>query len=136
MKVSRIGVSLPKNLLDKFDSMTENMGYANRSEAIRDAVRDYMLKNELREESGEKIGIITLIYDHHAHGVSDVLTDLQHNYTEEIQSSIHFHLDKHNCMELIITKGEFKRIKEIKDKLTAVPGVKQSDIIITGVVEY
>lgn len=136
MKVSRIGVSLPKNLLDKFDSMTEGMGYANRSEAIRDAVREYMLKNELREETGERIGIVTLIYDHHAHGVSEVLTDLQHNYTEEIKSSIHFHLDKHNCMEIIITRGESKRIKEIKDKLTAVSGVKHSDLIITGIVEY
>ena len=136
MKVSRIGVSLPKNLLDKFDTMTEGMGYANRSEAIRDAVRDYMLKNELREETGERIGIVTLIYDHHAHGVSEVLTDLQHNYTGEIQSSIHFHLDKHNCMEIIIAKGKAKRIKEIKDKLTAVAGVKQSDLIVTGVVEY
>lgn len=136
MKVSRIGISLPKNLLDKFDSMTENMGYANRSEAIRDAVRDYMLKNELREETGERFGIITLIYEHHAHGVSDVLTELQHNYTEEIQSSIHFHLDKDNCMELIITKGEAKKIKEIKDRLAAVAGVKQSDLIITGIVEY
>ena len=136
MNVSRIGVSLPKNLLSKFDLMIENMGYANRSEAIRDAVRDYMLKNELREESGERIGIITLIYDHHANSVSDILTDLQHNYTEEIKSSIHFHLDKHNCMELIITRGDAKRIKEIKDKLTAVAGVKQSDLIITGIVEY
>ena len=136
MNASRIGVSLPKNLLDKFDSMTEDMGYANRSEAIRDAVRDYMLKNELREETGERFGIITLIYDHHAHGVSDVLTDLQHHYTEEIRASIHFHLDSHNCMELIITRGEAKRIKEIKDKLTAVAGVKQSDLIITGIVEY
>jgi len=136
MNASRIGVSLPKNLLDKFDSMTGDMGYANRSEAIRDAVRDYMLRNELREETGERIGIITLIYDHHSHGVSDVLTDLQHHYTGEIQTSIHFHLDSHNCMELIITKGEAKRIKEIKDKLTAVAGVKQSDLIITGIVEY
>jgi len=136
MKVSRIGVSLPKNLLDKFDSMTEGMGYANRSEAIRDAVREYMLKNELREETGERIGVVTLIYDHHAHGVSEVLTELQHNYTVEIKSSIHFHLDKHNCMEIIIMRGESKKIKEIKDKLTSVSGVKHSDLIVTGIVEY
>lgn len=136
MKVSRIGVSLPKNLLVKFDTMIEEMGYANRSEAIRDAVREYMLKNELREEEGERFGIITLIYDHHIRGVSDVLTDLQHNYNKEIQTTIHFHIDHHNCMELIITRGEAKKIKEIKDKLTAVVGVKQSDLVITGIVKY
>ncbi len=136
MKVSRIGVSLPKNLLEKFDAMTDGMGYANRSEAIRDAIRDYMLKNELRDETGERVGIVTLIYDHHIRHVTDVLTDLQHDYTTEIQSSMHFHLDKHNCMEIIIVKGNAKIIKEIKDKLTAVAGVKQSDMIITGVVEY
>ena len=136
MKVSRIGVSLPKNLLSKFDTTIEGMGYANRSEAIRDAVRDYLLRNELRKEEGERIGIITLIYDHHIRGVSDVLTDLQHHYHGEIQTTIHFHLDHHNCMELIIARGEAKRIKEIKDKLSAVAGVKQSDLIITGIVEY
>jgi CopG family nickel-responsive transcriptional regulator len=134
--VARIGVSLPPRLLEKFDSVIVGMGYANRSEAIRDAIREYILKNELKVEKGERVGAISLIYDHDIHGVNDVLTDLQHRYCEEIQSSIHLHLDKHNCMELIIVRGDAKMVKEIKDRLTSTSGVKHSDLLITGLVEY
>jgi len=133
--VTRIGVSLPPKLLEKFDLMIEDMGYANRSEAIRDAVRDYILKNELRDVDGKAVGVISLIYDHHTHGVMDVLTDLQHDFFDVIESSMHLHLDHHNCMELIIVRGEIKKITEIKDRLTSVTGVKNSDFIVTTPVE-
>lgn len=135
-KVTRIGVSLPPGLLDKFDLMIRDMGYANRSEAIRDAVREYILKNELREEKGEGVGVISIIYDHDVRGVNDVLIDLQHKYHSVIQSTTHLHLDKHNCMELIIVRGDSKGIKEIKDRLTSVRGVKHSDLLITTSMKY
>ena len=134
--VARIGVSIPPNLLERFDLMSEGMGYANRSEAIRDAIREYILKNEMRAEEGERVGVISIIYDHDVTGVNDVLIDLQHKYHKVIQSSTHLHLDKHNCMELIIVCGEAKKIKEIKDRLTSVAGVKHSDLLITCLVDY
>jgi len=133
--VARIGVSLPPKLLKKFDEMIERMGYANRSEAVRDAVRHYMIKNEPREDAGLRVGVISIIYDHDVRGVNDVLTDMQHRYHDIIQSSTHLHLDRHNCMELIIARGEIRKINEIKDHLTSVPGVKNADLLITGVGE-
>jgi CopG family nickel-responsive transcriptional regulator len=133
--VTRIAISLPPKLLEKFDEMTERMGYANRSEAIRDAVRNYILKNELRNEKGKRVGVISIVYDHDVRGVNDVLTDLQHKYHDIIQSSTHLHLDAHNCMELIMVKGEAKRITEIKDSLATVSGVTHSDLLITGIAE-
>jgi CopG family transcriptional regulator, nickel-responsive regulator len=133
--VTRIAISLPPKLLEKFDEMTERMGYANRSEAIRDAVRNYILKNELSREKGNRVGVISIVYDHDVRGVNDVLTDLQHKYHDIIQSSTHLHLDAHNCMELIMVKGEAKRISEIKDRLATVSGVAHSDLLITGIAE-
>lgn len=134
--VSRIGVSLPPKLLKRFDSFVADMGYANRSEAIRDAVREYVLKNELMDEEGKRVGVISIIYDHDVHGVNDVLIDLQHKFHDIIQSSTHLHLDKHNCLELITVQGDAAKIKKIKDRLTSVPGVRHSDMLITATVNY
>ncbi len=133
--VSRIAISLPPKLLAEFDKMSGRMGYANRSEAVRDAVRNYMLKNELRSGTGKRIGVISIVYDHDVRGVNDVLTDIQHRYHDIIQSSTHLHLDAHNCMELIMVRGEAKKINEIKDRMTAVSGVAHTDLLITGLVE-
>ena len=133
-KVTRIGVSFPPQLLEKFDSLIEEMGYENRSEAIRDAIRDYMVKNQIKDDSGEGVGLISLVYDHDTRGVSDTLIDLQHDYFKIIQSSTHIHLDKHSCMELITVKGEIKKIREIKNKLASLRGVKHAHLWVTTII--
>lgn len=130
--VTRMGVSLPPNLLEGFDEMIGRMGYANRSEAVRDAIRYYMVKNEPVKGRKRMIGVVSIVYDHDVHGVSDILTDLQHKYHHLIQSSIHLHLDEHNCLELVIVKGEVSKINEIRDRLTSVAGVKQTELLVTG----
>ena len=129
---TRIAISLPPALLEKFDALIKRMGYGNRSEAMRDAVRNYMLKNEPVQEKGLRVGVISILYDHDVRGVNDVLIDLQHHYHGIIQSSTHLHLDEHKCMEIIIAKGEAKKIGEIKDLLTTVSGVLHTDLIVTG----
>ena len=135
--VARIGVSLQPKLLEGFDRMMNRMGYVNRSEAVRDAVRHYMMKNELSSDKGhQRIGVISVLYDHDVRGVSDVLTDLQHRYHSVIQSSIHLHLDEHNCMELVIVKGDSKKIDEIKDRLTTVSGVRHTDLMLSALTGY
>jgi len=134
-QVARIAVSLPPKLLEEFDGIVRRMGYANRSEAIRDAIRHYMLKNALSNEKGKRIGVVSIVYDHDVRGVNDMLIDLQHSYHDVIQSSTHMHLDEHNCMEIIMVKGDARRINEIKDRLTTVPGVTNSDLLITGITE-
>jgi CopG family nickel-responsive transcriptional regulator len=132
---TRIAISLPPKLLEKFDAMSRRMGYDNRSVAVRDAVRSYMLKNELSQDKGKRVGVISIIYDHDVRGVNDVLIDLQHKYHGIIQSSTHLHLDEHKCMEIIIAKGEARKISEIKDRLTTVSGVLHTDLIVTGLAD-
>ncbi|MBN2013662.1 MAG: nickel-responsive transcriptional regulator NikR [Candidatus Altiarchaeota archaeon] len=133
--VTRIGVSLPPKLLEKFDAMIEEMGYANRSEAIRDSVREYIRKNEVLDEKGEMAGVVSIIYDHDVRGVNDLLIELQHKYHNVIELTTHLHLDEHRCMELIIVKGDTGKIKEVRDRLTSIRGVTHSDLLLAAAVK-
>jgi CopG family nickel-responsive transcriptional regulator len=124
-ELMRIGVSLPDNLLGRFDDIIAKRGYSSRSEGIRDAIRNYIIHYEwMNEVEGERIGIITLIYDHDQRGLVNNLTDLQHDYMGMIQSSVHIHLDHDNCLEIITLRGEGKNVKEIAEKMMALKGVK------------
>lgn len=121
----RIGVSLPDNLLGRFDEIIEKRGYSSRSEGVRDAIRNYIVHYEwMNEVEGERIGIITLIYDHEQRGLVNNLTELQHTYAGMIRSSVHVHLDHDNCLEIIMIQGEGKMVKEIAEKMMALKGVK------------
>lgn len=124
-ELMRIGVSLPDNLLDRFDEIIKKRGYSSRSEGIRDAIRNYIIHYEwMNEVEGERIGVITIIYDHDQRGLVNSLTDLQHDYMNMIKSSVHVHLDEDNCLEIIMLKGEGKSVKEIAEKMMALKGVK------------
>ncbi|MDD5173660.1 MAG: nickel-responsive transcriptional regulator NikR [Candidatus Omnitrophota bacterium] len=119
----RFGVSLPKDLLDKFDKLIEKKNYSNRSEAFRDLIRQELIKKEW-EEAGEIAGAITLIYDHHKRELVNKLTDIQHDHQKVIISTQHMHLDHDNCLEIIAVKGRPKEAQELADTLKAVKGVK------------
>ena len=128
--VTRIGVSLPKNLLDEFDSIIETRGYSSRSEAIRDAIRSYISEYKwMEKEEGEIIGVVNVIYDHHTKGVTDAIIDLQHEFGEIISTTLHVHLDKDSCLEMILVKGEMQKIKKMVDKITALRGVMNVKLI-------
>lgn len=124
-ELMRIGVSLPDNLLDRFDEIIAKRGYSSRSEGIRDAIRNYIIHYEwMNEVEGERIGVITLIYEHEQRGLVSNLTDIQHMYTGLIRSSVHVHLDHDNCMEIIMLQGEGRLVKEVAEKMMALKGVK------------
>jgi len=124
-ELMRIGVSLPDNLLGRFDQIIEKRGYSSRSEGIRDAIRNYIMHYEwMNEVEGDRIGVITLIYDHDQRGLVNNLTDIQHDYMSMIKSSVHVHLDHDNCLELIMLKGDGKQVKEVAEKMMALKGVK------------
>jgi CopG family nickel-responsive transcriptional regulator len=119
----RFGVSLPKDLLDKFDELIKHKSYTNRSEAFRDMIRQELIKKEWRE--GDNIaGAITLIYNHHKRELINKLTDIQHDYQKVIISTQHIHLDHDNCLEIIAVKGHPKDAQKLTDTLKAVKGVK------------
>ncbi|CAD5243676.1 nickel-responsive transcriptional regulator NikR [Thermococcus camini] len=132
MKITRFGVSVPDELLEKFDRIIEEKGYVNRSEAIRDMMRDFIVRHEWEQGEGEVAGTITMLYNHDEAEVVKGLLDLQHDYLSEIISSIHVHMDEHNCLEVIIVKGKASRIKEIADRLLSLKGVKHGKLVMTG----
>ena len=132
MAIVRFGVSIPEELLEKFDRIIEEKGYVNRSEAIRDLIRDFIVRHEWEVGDAEVAGTITMLYNHDEADVVKELLDLQHDYLEEIVSSIHVHMDEHNCLEVVIVKGKAKRIKEIADRLLSLKGVKHGKLVMTG----
>jgi len=106
--VTRIGVSLPKNLLNEFDSIIRTRGYSSRSEAIRDAIRNYIAEYKwLEREEGEIVGVVTILYNHHYKGTSDSIISLQHSFGDVITSTMHIHLNEENCLEMVIVKGSW-----------------------------
>ncbi|MFA4967795.1 MAG: nickel-responsive transcriptional regulator NikR [Candidatus Margulisiibacteriota bacterium] len=131
-KVLRFGVSMVPELLDKFDQLIKAKGYTNRSEAVRDLVRDHMVENEWEEAKGEVVGTVTLVYSHHVHDLSDKLNDIQHNYCKTVISTTHIHLDEHNCLEVLILKGKSEEVKLIADRLISTKGVKHGKLAMTS----
>ncbi len=127
----RFGVAMDNELLLKFDQVIDQKGYRNRSEAIRDLVRNLLVEEEWAAGSTETVGTITLVYDHHIHDLQDTLTDLQHDLHEAIVSTVHVHLDAHNCLEVLIVKGRGTDIKVAADRLIGTKGVKHGRLTMT-----
>ena len=123
----RFGVSLPKDLLNKFDKLISEKNYTNRSEAFRDLIRQELVKKEW-EEGEEVAGTVTIIYDHHQRELATKLMDIQHDHGKNIISTQHIHLDHHNCMEIIAVRGSAKETQKLADMLKAVKGVKHSTL--------
>ena len=121
----RFGISLPKDLLYKFDKLITEKNYTNRSEAFRDLIRQELVKKEW-EEGEEVAGTVTIIYDHHQRELATKLMDIQHDHGKNIISTQHIHLDHHNCMEIIAVRGSAKEAQKLADMLKAVKGVKHS----------
>ena len=130
-EIVRFGVSMEKSLLKSFDELILRKGYTNRSEAVRDLIRDRLVEEEWRGGEKEMIGTITLVYNHHTRGLSDTLTDLQHHFHDLIISTMHLHLDEENCLEVLAVKGRADKIKAIADKLISVRGVKHGKLTMT-----
>ena len=120
--LARIAISIDKKLMDRFDSSIEEKGYTNRSEAIRDLMRDSLVEAEWQADA-EVVGTITLVYNHHTRELPDTLNDLQHNYFHSIVSNLHIHLDEHNCLEVMVVRGKSSDVKKLADRLIGTRGV-------------
>ena len=122
-KLLRFGVSLESDLLARFDKHIKRKGYTNRSEAIRDLIRENFVASQWKEGK-EVAGAVILIYDHHKRDLVDRLMDIQHDFSANIISTQHVHLDHDNCLEIIAVKGLSKNIQILADALKVVKGVK------------
>jgi len=121
----RFGVSLEKELLLRFDHRLKEKGYTNRSEALRDLIRQDLVLKEW-QQGGEVTGAVTLVYDHHQRQLLNHLMDIQHDYHDSILSTQHIHLDHNNCLEIIVTKGSPRDIESLYGKLRSSKGVKHA----------
>jgi CopG family nickel-responsive transcriptional regulator len=120
----RFGVSVEEGLIEKFDRLIRRKGYTNRSEAIRDMIRE-MLAEEAAEKGREMVGAILIVYDHHRPHLVEKLLALQHDADAKIIASQHVHLDHHHCMETIIVKGPVEKLETLQGKIGALKGVGQ-----------
>ena len=131
-KVIRFGVSLDSDLLKKFDDIIKSKGYKNRSEAIRDLIREELVSKEWGDKNKETVGVFSLVYDHHQNELSHVLNNIQHDSLDIVRSSTHVHIDHHNCLEVIILKGKSSEIKKLTDELASTRGIKHGKLIMTS----
>ena len=130
--VTRFSVSLPASLARELDRMTREKGYHNRSLAIADMIRAYLVEHRQQKGDGEIAGSITLVYDHHRHHLLDLLTDLQHYHQKEIIATLQAHLDHDNCLEILAVRGNANEIKHLADEMIAAKGVKHGKLTITS----
>ncbi len=131
-ELERFGVSMPGDLLEQFDEAIEQAGYSNRSEAMRDMARRYLVRRRWERTEGEVVGTITLIYDHHVPGVERCLTEIQHDAGVSVVCSTHVHLDHHNCVEVIVVRGEADEIRSLADRMISMRGVKHGELGCTA----
>lgn len=130
-QLSRIGVAIDSELLEKFDKLIEGRGYTNRSEAFRDLIRDELVQKKWENLDQHVVGTVTLVYDHHVRMLSEKLTNIQHDFHHNILSTLHVHLDHDNCLEVLVVKGKAKDVQKVADALISTKGVKHGRLTLT-----
>lgn len=128
----RFSVAMPESLLMNFDEFVARRGVAkNRSEVVRDLVRDVLVRSRAEEVGAEVVGTLTIVFNHHASEVQETLHAVQHSYLGIVVSSMHVHLDEENCLEVIILRGETTDVHLVADRLAGTKGVKHSGLVVT-----
>ena len=128
----RCGISMEKDLLSRLDQEIVKRGYPNRSEAIRDLIRNQLVEIDWSQEEEEVAGTITIIYNHHVRGLNDLLLEMQHDHHHMIISVMHVHLEHEHCLEVMVIKGMASEAKELAGRLIGVKGVKHGKLTITS----
>ncbi len=129
--LKRFGISIPGDLLSRFDELIQRRGYGNRSEAIRDLMREDLSRERVHSNQ-PVVGVISLVYDHHTRELTEKLTSLQHDHATSIISSMHVHLSHHDCLEVVVIRGRARPIQELADQMAAIKGVKFGRCVLTA----
>lgn len=130
-KTIRFGVSLDSDLLDQFDALIAEHKYENRSEAIRDLIRNKLVEKEWEDTDSPLAGTLSLVFDHHQSDLAQKLTEIQHDYHDLILSTLHVHLDHHNCLEVLVLRGPGSKIRDLSLRLISTKGVKHGKLGLT-----
>lgn len=135
-ELTRISISLENPLLDAFDRLIADKGYETRSEAIRDLIRDRLVREDAQTSStkkgGDQVAVVTLVYDHHARELATRLIDKQHHHHELVVSTLHVHLGERHCLEVSVLRGPIKEVRHLGEDLLATKGVLHGDITFTS----
>ena len=129
--LSRIGIALDSDLLKWFDRSIGQRGYTNRSEAFRDLIRDRLVGEQTAPPDATVVGTVTLIYDHHSHGITEKLTEVQHENHDLVVSTSHAHLDHDSCLEVLIVHGKSARVAQFADRIIGLKGVQHGRLVMT-----
>jgi CopG family nickel-responsive transcriptional regulator len=129
--LSRIGVAIDSDLLDKFDRLIGQRGYTNRSEAFRDLIRDELVEKAWESPDSHVVGTVTLVYDHHVRLLNEKLTGIQHDFHRSVLSTLHVHLDHDNCLEVLVLRGRASEVRKVADALISTKGVKHGRLTMT-----
>jgi len=122
--IERVGVSLDKKLLAGFDKLITKQGYRNRSEAIRDLIRQQLDSEKIKNPKSKAVAAVCLVYNHHATKLMEKLTSLQHSHLLQTICNMHIHLDSHDCMEIVVLKGRVGEINKVAEEIISQKGVK------------
>ena len=128
--LERFSITIPEKLAAAFDKRNKRKGYGNRSEAIRDLIRDALVKEEWQDPKARVAATFTIVYDHHTRTLSDKITEMQHEYGDLIVSALHVHLDHHNCLEIIVLRGIAENVQALADNLAAIRGIKHAQLTL------
>lgn len=126
----RFGVSINKDLLKKYDEIIGD-SYKNRSEAIRDLIRNKLIEKEWDDVEEKVVGSLTLLYNHHKKGLTEKMLAIQHDFHHLFNSNLHVHLGHDFCLEVIVVEGKVKEVQSISNKLISLKGVKHGELTIT-----
>ena len=129
--ITRFGVSIEPDLLKDFDAYIKKKKYTNRSEAIRDIIRNHLVHEETHNPDANVCGTLTMIYDHHSTNVTKKLLDIQHDHHHEILTTTHIHLDHHNCLEVLILRGKAGHIRHLADAIISLKGIQHGEMVLT-----
>jgi CopG family nickel-responsive transcriptional regulator len=128
--LERIGISLEQDLLAQFDKLIAEKGYVNRSEAVRDLIRESLVQREWASRGREeKVAVVTLVYDHDSASLTQKLAHIQHENHRAVVSALHVHLDPHNCLEVLVLRGRGKDVSAMGDGLVSTKGVKYGKVV-------
>jgi CopG family transcriptional regulator, nickel-responsive regulator len=130
--VTRFGVSMDSHLLSRFDDLIARQGYTNRSEALRDLVRDRLVGSRWEDRAGQVPAVVALVYDHEMRLLGDQMTAMQHEHAHLVISSMHVHLDAGNCLEVTVMQGPSAEVRGLAERLLSLRGVKHGRLVMTG----
>jgi len=129
-RLVRTGVSIEHDLLKQFDRVIAKRGYKNRSEALRDLIRESLV-TEAVDNNKEVVATLSMVYDHHRPNLSNKLIELQHHAHRSVLAATHVHLDENNCLEVVIMKGRSGDLKHLADHMLSMRGVKHGKLVLT-----